>query len=142
MSEAGRQTIRRAHAVQPVTALQSEYSLWWRRPEEEDFAAAGGTGHRVRAVQSAGQGLLAGKMDEKRNSTATEFAARFRGSPRKRGRRTRRWLTLLGRIAAREEGDAGADRTGVAAGAEAMDRSHSGDDQAASSGREIGAAVR
>jgi aryl-alcohol dehydrogenase-like predicted oxidoreductase len=40
LSEAGAQTIRRAHAVQPVTAVQSEYSLWWKRPEAEIFASA------------------------------------------------------------------------------------------------------
>ena len=50
-------TIRRAHAVQPVTAVQSEYSLWWRRPEDEVLAALRGAGHRLRAVQPAGQGL-------------------------------------------------------------------------------------
>ena len=53
LSEAGAETIRRAHAVQPVTALQSEYSLWWREPENGDPPDAGGTGHRLRAVQPA-----------------------------------------------------------------------------------------
>ena len=57
MSEAGVKTIRRAHAVQPVTALQSEYSLWWRKPEAEVIPTLRGTGHRVRAVQPAGQGI-------------------------------------------------------------------------------------
>ena len=57
LSEAGVQTIRRAHAVQPVTALQSEYSLWWREPEREVLPTLAGTRHRVRAVQPARQGL-------------------------------------------------------------------------------------
>ena len=57
LSEAGVQTIRRAHAVQPVTALQSEYSLWWREPEDADPADARGARHRLRALQPAGQGL-------------------------------------------------------------------------------------
>ena len=57
LSEAGVQTIRRAHAVQPVTALQSEYSLWWREPEEEVIPDPGGTRHRLRSVQPAGQRL-------------------------------------------------------------------------------------
>ena len=50
LSEASAQTIRRAHAVQPVTALQSEYSLWWREPEDEGVADARGTGHRLRSL--------------------------------------------------------------------------------------------
>ena len=57
LSEAGVQTIRRAHAVQPVTALQSEYSLWWREPEEEILPAARGARHRIRPVQPTRQGL-------------------------------------------------------------------------------------
>ena len=57
LSEAGAQTIRRAHAVQPVTALQSEYSLWWRQPETDTFADARGAGNRLRSVQPAGPGF-------------------------------------------------------------------------------------
>src|SRR3989442_10764562 len=61
LSEPGVQTIRRAHAVQPVTAVQSEYSLWWRRPEERGAADPRGTRDRLRAVQPAGQGLPHGR---------------------------------------------------------------------------------
>ncbi|HEX7721791.1 MAG TPA: aldo/keto reductase [Pyrinomonadaceae bacterium] len=50
LSEAGVQTIRRAHAVQPVTVLQSEYSLWWRKPEQEVLPAPRGTRHWPRAI--------------------------------------------------------------------------------------------
>ena len=57
LSEAGVQTIRRAHAVQPVAALQSEYSLWWREPEAGSTADARRTRNRLRAVQPARQGL-------------------------------------------------------------------------------------
>ena len=57
LSEAGVQTIRRAHAVQPVTALQSEYSLWWRKPEAEVIPDARGAWHRPGAIQPARQGL-------------------------------------------------------------------------------------
>ena len=53
LSEAGVEVIRRAHAVQPVTALQSEYSLWWREPEAEIAADPARARHRVRAVQPA-----------------------------------------------------------------------------------------
>ncbi len=92
LSEAGAQTIRRAHAVQPVTALQSEYSLWWREPENGNFAGAGGIGHRLRAVQSVGQGFSHGhKSRRTRSSTARISATTSRASARKTGRRTRRW---------------------------------------------------
>jgi len=53
LSEAGVQTIRRAHAVYPVTALQSEYSLWWRKPEEKSVTDPRGTRHRLRSIQSS-----------------------------------------------------------------------------------------
>ena len=61
LSEPGVQTIRRAHAVQPLTAVQSEYSLWWRRPEERGAADPRGTRDRLRAVQPAGQGFPHGR---------------------------------------------------------------------------------
>ncbi len=54
LSEAGVQTIRRAHKVQPVAALQSEYSLWWREPEAEVIPDTGGTRDRVRSLQPSG----------------------------------------------------------------------------------------
>ena len=57
LSEAGVQTIRRAHAVQPVTALQSEYSLWWREPEGDHPADARGARNRLCPIQSAREGL-------------------------------------------------------------------------------------
>ena len=57
MSEAAAQTIRRAHAVQPVTAVQSEYSLWWKRPEAEVLPYAGGTRDRLRSLQSFRKGI-------------------------------------------------------------------------------------
>jgi aryl-alcohol dehydrogenase-like predicted oxidoreductase len=59
LSEAGVQTIRRAHAVQPVAAVQSEYSLWWRRPEADVLPTR--TRDRLRSLQPAGQGLPHGK---------------------------------------------------------------------------------
>ena len=57
LSEAGVQTIRRAHAVQPVTALQSEYSMWWREPGERDSPHAGGARYRLRGLQPAREGV-------------------------------------------------------------------------------------
>src|SRR6185436_13816524 len=64
LSEAGVQTIRRAHAVQPVTALQSEYSLWWRRPEEEILPALEELGIGLVSYSPLGRGFLTGKIDE------------------------------------------------------------------------------
>src|ERR1700690_2025465 len=64
LSEAGVQTIRRAHAVQPVTAVQSEYSLWWRRPEEELLATLQELGIGLVPFSPLGKGFLTGKIDE------------------------------------------------------------------------------
>src|SRR3954471_11436580 len=64
MSEAGEQNIRRAHAVQPVTALQSEYSLWWREPEEKTFPALEEMGIGFVPFSPLGKGFLTGAMDE------------------------------------------------------------------------------
>jgi aryl-alcohol dehydrogenase-like predicted oxidoreductase len=64
LSEAGVQTIRRAHAVQPVTALQNEYSLWWRKPEQEVLPALEELGIGMVPYSPLGRGFLTGKMDE------------------------------------------------------------------------------
>jgi aryl-alcohol dehydrogenase-like predicted oxidoreductase len=64
LSEAGAQTIRRAHAVQPVTAVQSEYSLWWRRPEEEVLPALEELGIGFVPYSPLGRGFLAGSVTE------------------------------------------------------------------------------
>jgi aryl-alcohol dehydrogenase-like predicted oxidoreductase len=69
LSEAGVSTIRRAHAVQPVTALQSEYSLWWREPEDEILPALGELGIGFVPFSPLGKGFLTGKID-----AATAFA--------------------------------------------------------------------
>ncbi len=64
LSEAGAQTIRRAHAVQPVTALQSEYSLWWKRPEEEIIPTLGELGIGLVPFSPLGKGFLTGSITE------------------------------------------------------------------------------
>jgi aryl-alcohol dehydrogenase-like predicted oxidoreductase len=64
LSEAAVQTVRRAHAVQPVTALQNEYSLWWRRPEEEIIPACEELGIGLVPYSPLGKGFLTGKVDE------------------------------------------------------------------------------
>src|SRR6202040_4397964 len=64
LSEAGVKTIRRAHAVQPLTALQSEYSLWWRKPEQEVIPMLEELGIGFVPYSPLGKGFLAGKIDE------------------------------------------------------------------------------
>ena len=71
--EAGTQTIRRAHAVQPVTALQSEYSLWWRKPEAEILPTLEELGIGMVSYSPLGKGLLIGKMDDKTELGTTGF---------------------------------------------------------------------
>ena len=73
LSEAGAQTIRRAHAVQPVTALQSEYSLWWRRPEAEIIPTLEELGIGFVAYSPLGKGFLTGKMDENTELAKGDF---------------------------------------------------------------------
>jgi aryl-alcohol dehydrogenase-like predicted oxidoreductase len=73
LSEAGVQTIRRAHAVLPVTAVQSEYSLWWRRPEEEVLPALDELGIGFVPFSPLGKGFLTGKIDEKTTFDSSDF---------------------------------------------------------------------
>ena len=73
LSEAGVQTIRRAHAVQPVTALQSEYSLWTRTPEKEVIPALEELGIGLVPYSPLGKGFLTGKMDESTKFESTDF---------------------------------------------------------------------
>jgi aryl-alcohol dehydrogenase-like predicted oxidoreductase len=73
LSEAGAQTIRRAHAVQPITALQSEYSLWWRRPESEEMAVLEELGIGFVPFSPLGRGFLTGKIDENTTFDKTDF---------------------------------------------------------------------
>src|SRR5213082_3216034 len=73
LSEAGVQTIRRAHAVQPVTAVQSEYSLWWRKPEEELLPALEELGIGFVPFSPLGKGFLTGKIDEHTSFDRADF---------------------------------------------------------------------
>ena len=102
LSEAGVQTIRRAHAVQPVTALQSEYSLWWREPEAEILPTLEELGIGFVPFSPLGKGFLTGKIDD-----TTEFASgdfrntvpRFDADARKANRA---FVELLERVAERK----------------------------------------
>ena len=89
LSEAGVQTIRRAHAVQPVTALQSEYSLWWREPEEKIIPVLEELGIGFVPFSPLGRGFLTGKIDENTSFDSTDFRStvpRFAPEARKANR--------------------------------------------------------
>ena len=89
LSEAGVQTIRRAHAVQPVTALQSEYSLWWREPEAEILPTLKELGIGFVPFSPLGKGFLTGKIDETTTFDSTDFrntVPRFSQEARKANR--------------------------------------------------------
>jgi aryl-alcohol dehydrogenase-like predicted oxidoreductase len=73
LSEAGVQTIRRAHAVQPVTALQNEYSIWWRRPERDVCPVLEELGIGLVPFSPLGRGFLTGTMDETTTFTSSDF---------------------------------------------------------------------
>jgi aryl-alcohol dehydrogenase-like predicted oxidoreductase len=77
LSEAGVRTIRRAHAVQPVTALQSEYSLWWRKPEAEVLPALEELGIGLVPYSPLGKGFLTGKMDENTKFGSSDFRSKL-----------------------------------------------------------------
>ena len=77
LPEAAAKTIRRAHAVQPVTAVQSEYSLWWRKPEEEVLPALEELGIGFVPYSPLGKGFLTGKMDEKIALDTTDFRSKL-----------------------------------------------------------------
>ena len=98
LSEAGVQTIRRAHAVQPVTALQSEYSLWWREPEREVLPALEELGIGFVPFSPLGKGFLTGKIDENTSFASTDFrniVPRFTAENRKANQSFVDWLTAF-----------------------------------------------
>ncbi len=99
LSEAGVQTIRRAHSVQPVTALQSEYSLWWRKPEAEVLPTLEELGIGLVPYSPLGKGFLTGKIDENTTFDSSDFrniVPRFTPEARKANQAV---VDLLGRIA-------------------------------------------
>jgi len=99
MSEAGVKTIRRAHAVQPVTALQSEYSLWWRTPEGEVIPTLEELGIGFVPYSPLGKGFLTGKIDENTTFDKNDFRNRIpRFTPEAR-KANQAVVDLLGRIA-------------------------------------------
>ncbi|MBL0371449.1 aldo/keto reductase [Rhizobium sp. KVB221] len=103
LSEAGAQTIRRAHAVQPVTALQSEYSLWWREPEAEILPTLEELGIGFVPFSPLGKGFLTGAISDTTAFDSTDFrnvVPRFTPEARKANQAL---VDLLGRIAAEKQ---------------------------------------
>jgi aryl-alcohol dehydrogenase-like predicted oxidoreductase len=102
LSEAGVETIRRAHAVQPVTAVQSEYSLWWRRPEAEVMPVLEELGIGLVPYSPLGRGFLTGKMDENTRFAKSDFRS---GLPRfapEALKANQRLIELLGALATKK----------------------------------------
>ena len=103
LSEAGVKTIRRAHAVQPLTAVESEYSLWWRRPEEELLPTLEELGIGFVPFSPLGKGFLTGKIDEKTTFDKKDFrniVPRFTPEARKANQAL---VDMLGTIAAKKK---------------------------------------
>jgi len=103
LSEAGVEVIRRAHAVQPVTALQSEYSLWWREPEEEILPALEELGIGFVPFSPLGKGFLTGKIDDNTKFDSTDFrntVPRFSPEARKANQAL---VNLIGEFAAQKK---------------------------------------
>jgi aryl-alcohol dehydrogenase-like predicted oxidoreductase len=103
LSEAGVQTIRRAHKVQPVTALQSEYSLWWRRPEADVLPTLEELGIGFVPYSPLGKGFLTGKINDSTRFDSTDFRnslPRFTPEARKANQAL---IDLLGEIAKRKK---------------------------------------
>jgi aryl-alcohol dehydrogenase-like predicted oxidoreductase len=103
LSEAGVQTIRRAHAVQPVTAVQNEYSIWFRDPEDELLPALEGLGIGFVSYSPLGRGFLTGKMDENTRFDKSDFRnslPRFTPEARKANLAL---VNLIGKVAQRKK---------------------------------------
>jgi aryl-alcohol dehydrogenase-like predicted oxidoreductase len=99
LSEAGARTIRRAHAVQPVTALQSEYSLWWREPEEEILSTLEELGIGFVPFSPLGKGFLTGAIDENTSFDSADFRNTVPRFSEENRRANRALVEVLGGIA-------------------------------------------
>ena len=99
LSEAGVQTIRRAHKVQPITALQSEYSLWWRKPEAEVIPMLEELGIGLVPYSPLGKGFLTGAMDAKTTFDSSDFRSRLPRFTPEALKANQALIDLLGQIA-------------------------------------------
>ena len=128
LSEAGADTIRRAHAVQPVTAIQSEYSLWWREPEAEVLPACEELGIGFVPYSPLGRGYLTGKIDETTTFGGNDNRSTFVHAGGPQGEPARG--PSAGGDREPQERDALANRARMAARPEAVDRADPGHNQA------------
>jgi aryl-alcohol dehydrogenase-like predicted oxidoreductase len=103
MSEASAKTIRRAHAVQPVTALQSEYSLWWRKPEAEIIPTLEELGIGLVPYSPLGKGFLTGKIDENAKFDSTDFRSKLPRFAPEALKANQALIDLLGQIATKKK---------------------------------------
>lgn len=103
LSEAGVQTIRRAHAVQPVTALQSEYSLWWRKPEQEVIPTLEELGIGFVPYSPLGKGFLTGKIDANAKFESSDFRSTLPRFTPEALKVNQAMIDLLGSIAAKKK---------------------------------------
>jgi aryl-alcohol dehydrogenase-like predicted oxidoreductase len=103
LSEAGVETIRRAHAVQPLTALQSEYSLWWRRPEAEVIPTLEELGIGLVPYSPLGKGFLTGKIDQNAKFDSSDFRSTLPRFTPEALKANQALIDLLGRIAERKK---------------------------------------
>ncbi len=103
LSEAGVQTIRRAHAVQPVAALQSEYSLWWRKPEAEVIPTLEELGIGLVPYSPLGRGFLTGKIDETATFDSSDFRSTLPRFTPEALKSNQALIDLLGSIAERQQ---------------------------------------
>jgi len=103
LSEPGVQTVRRAHAVQPVTAVESEYSLWWRRPEEELLPTLEELGIGFVPFSPLGKGFLTGKIDEATTFEGADFRSILPRFSREARKANQAFVDLLVRVAERKQ---------------------------------------
>jgi len=103
LSEAGVKTIRRAHAVQPLTALQNEYSLWWRRPEAEVIPTLEELGIGLVPYSPLGKGFLTGKIGEDAKFDSTDFRSKLPRFTPEALKANQAMVDLLGTIAERKK---------------------------------------
>jgi len=103
LSEAGVKTIRRAHAVQPLTALQSEYSLWWRKPEQEVIPTLEELGIGFVPYSPLGKGFLTGKIDENAKFDSSDFRSTLPRFTPEALKTNQALIDLLGSIAQRKK---------------------------------------
>ena len=136
LSEAGVKTIRRAHAVQPLTAVQSEYSLWWRKPEQELIPTLKELGIGFVPYSPLGKGFLTGKIDENSKFDSSDFRSTLPRFTPEAIKVNQALIDLLARNCKTKERDSCPDRTHLAPDATAVDRSNSGHDETKQTGRE------